>query len=236
MSSTGRGERLGGANDFYPTPAWCVQRLLEKWQPRPGTLVEPCVGDGAIVEAVNLHDLAQGWFTWGWFTCDIKSYPGFEPALLGDFLSIDRDAFGGRDVSVVITNPPYILAEEFLRKSRTLYPKADLVFLLRIGFLCSEERLGFFADFGVPDLYFLPNRPSFGHGSDSSEYAWFIFPPIPQKTGEVIVLDSTPRDVRHPKKLRGQKCPRVKKSSVDLEKQIADLQRQLLATREAACV
>jgi len=39
-------------DDVYPTPEWCVHRLLDEWCPNlPSILLEPCVGDGAILKA-----------------------------------------------------------------------------------------------------------------------------------------------------------------------------------------
>lgn len=59
MSATGRGKRLGGPEDFYATPKWCVDRLLDEWDPPGGTWVEPGAGSGSIIRAVNgrRHDV-----------------------------------------------------------------------------------------------------------------------------------------------------------------------------------
>ena len=49
-----------------------------------------------------------------------------------------------------------------------------------------------------PDVYVLPNRPSFtGHGTDSCEYAWFVFGASrPKPRGLVRVLATTPKEQR----------------------------------------
>ena len=41
------------AYDYYPTPAWCVRRLLEAVDLPGGRWLEPAVGDGAIVRSVD---------------------------------------------------------------------------------------------------------------------------------------------------------------------------------------
>ena len=190
MSSTNRGAERR-TDDAYMTPAWCVRRLLDVWRPRgtSGILVEPAVGTGNIVRAIGTEPFS-------WLTYDVREVdPVGEMHVTGDFLkacprrSIDAEA--------VVTNPPYCLAEEFIRHSRVCFPRADLVFLLRIAFLASAARLPLWRDVGTPDLYVLPNRPSFtGHGTDSADYAWFIWPPEKRERGAVGVLPDTPAGER----------------------------------------
>lgn len=188
MSSTSRGSERR-IDDAYETPAWCVTRLLEKWGPRWGELVEPCSGSGQIVKCL------PGWI---WHTCDIREiYP--PPSLrhvTRDFLSCDPVGPPAH-IGAVITNPPFSLAEQFIRHSRALYPRADLVFLLRLNFAGSAGRLRLWRDIGMPDVYVLPNRPSFTGGkTDSCEYAWFRWPSDARSRGEFLVLNETSRRER----------------------------------------
>ena len=75
-----------------------------------------------------------------------------------------------------MTNPPYSMAEDFIRQSRLLYPNASIVMLLRLSFLASASREELYLDFEIPDVYVLPNRPSFvGKGTDSCDYAWYVW-------------------------------------------------------------
>jgi hypothetical protein len=95
------------------------------------------------------------------------------------------------------------MAQAFIESSRKRFPNADICFLLRLGFLESEARREFFQQMGVPDLYILPNRPSFtGQGTDASTYAWFLWSEQPAKIGRVQILKYTPRAER--KKARDQ--------------------------------
>ena len=190
MSSTNRGAERR-TDDAYMTPAWCVRRLLDVWQPRgkSGILVEPAVGTGNIVRAIGTEPFA-------WLTYDIREVqPVGEMHVTGDFLL--APAPSGTDAEAVVTNPPYCLAEEFVRHSRACFPNAELVFLLRIAFLASASRLPLWRDVGTPDIFVLPNRPSFtGGGTDSADYAWFIWPPGKRDRGAVGVLAETPQAER----------------------------------------
>jgi len=183
MSSTNRGAERR-IDDVYETPAWCVRRLLEVWQPREGELVEPCCGSGQIVRCFPGRS---------WSTCDIRDVePLSERHVTGDFLQVTTAT--DHSVTAVITNPPFSLAEEFIRHCDELYRSADLVFLLRLNFLGSAGRLKLWRDLGAPDVFVLPNRPSFtGWKTDSCEYAWFVFPTQAREFGRIRVLDETPR-------------------------------------------
>jgi hypothetical protein len=89
---------------------------------------------------------------------------------------------------LVLTNPPFSLAMEFIRACEKL--ATHRIFLLRLNFLGSEERSNYIRQ-TRPDIYVLPNRPSFVNGTtDSCEYAWFHW--HPDSTGRYVVLPSTP--------------------------------------------
>ncbi|WP_455688281.1 EscU/YscU/HrcU family type III secretion system export apparatus switch protein, partial [Escherichia coli] len=78
---------------------------------------------------------------------------------------------------VIITNPPFSLTEEFMRKSLSeLAPDGTLIYLQRVNFLGSKRRVPFWAEIGFPNKTpILVPRPRFvGGGSDSCEYCWFI--------------------------------------------------------------
>jgi hypothetical protein len=90
---------------------------------------------------------------------------------------------------VVITNPPFSLAMQFVQACLPI--STNVVMLLRLNFLASESRSGFMRD-TKPNVYVLPNRPSFVRGgkTDSIEYAWFHW--YPGAEGIVRVLPTTP--------------------------------------------
>jgi len=183
------------------------------WQPEPyERLAEPACGEGAIVTAISRrfadHDLA-------WDLTDIRDIEHSDMAVFKyhhmDFFARQPDE-STRRVSTVITNPPFSLAEKFLRHAREVYAHARIILLLRLNFLGSEERVPFWAEVGMPDVFVLPNRPSFVKGrKDSCEYGWFVWPrasassqPV-QSYGRLQMLASTPKSIRCP--------PRPKKGS-----------------------
>lgn len=163
---------------------------------------EPCAGDGAIIQAAN----SGGVVPKTWYANELREDMRGElerhvpPAAvtIGDYLGPvelpPRD-----DVSVVITNPPYRIAWEVLHKSLTEFPRSHVVLLLRLNFVASQVRHGFMTTY-TPDIYVLPNRPSFrGRGkTDSPEYAWFVWGPAPRARtrGRIEVLALTSRAER----------------------------------------
>lgn len=191
MSSTGR-KQDREASDNYPTPSWCVRRLLEAVTLPPGVWVEPAVGEGAIVKAVDAirADCA-------WVTNDVRPVPGSArrsyahgtASFVGDVddmlgsmaasegaVAVVEGALGA--ANVLITNPPFSLAREFIETSKRLCPKAIRVFLLRLNFLGSEERREWLAADMPGQIWQLPNRQSFVKGkTDSIEYGWFVWYP-----------------------------------------------------------
>jgi len=196
--------------DQYSTPSWCIERLLEFWQPpKTGMLVEPCVGEGVFVKTINRIIGERSWITH-----DID--PVYDNAdFTGDFL-LETTPPWSLKVSCVISNPPYNQAEDIIRHSRFLYPLADIVMLLRMAFLESEARIDFFKEMGQPDMYNLPNRPSFRNSrgkdglgpekkgsTDMAAYSFFAFPVEPRDFGVHRSLNTTPLAIRKPKEVKG---------------------------------
>ncbi|HHF0503370.1 TPA: DNA methyltransferase [Vibrio antiquarius] len=145
--------------ELYPTPDECVISLLEKLTFRPSDkFLEPCYGTGAIFEKVMLPESQ-------------KSFAEIEKGI--DYLTAD---FGTQDV--IITNPPFSLTEEFIRKSLSeLAPDGTMAYLQRVNYLGSTKRLPFWREIGFPQKTpVIVPRPRFvGGGSDSCEYMWFIW-------------------------------------------------------------
>ncbi len=190
LSSTNRGGKRT-PSDFYPTPRWCVRRLLEGAELPGGRWLEPCVGHGAVVAATagarsDVH----------WTGVDVQPEFADHVAGLGvpvdfhvsDFISWKPSA--EREFDVVITNPPYSIAQGVIERSFELAPV--VVMLLRLNYLASGGRAAFMRQY-PPDVFVLPNRPSFsGRGTDSIEYAWFVwYPREERRAGRLSVLRPT---------------------------------------------
>jgi hypothetical protein len=139
--------------DFYPTPAWCVDLILKELNVPSGHVwFEPCVGDGTLYDKLptpkDYAEIAKG-----------RDYLDPKKPYLAD---------------IIITNPPFSLAQEFLEKS--LANASCTVYLLRLNFLGSQKRAAFWQQHPPTHLFVLSRRPSFtGNGTDATEYAWFVW-------------------------------------------------------------
>lgn len=157
MSSTGRAP-VRIAQDVYPTPAYCVDKLLP-WldfsndDRKPLKFFEPCKGEGVIYDRIPATE--KGY-------CEIREG--------SDYLT--TPLYSRRDL--IITNPPYTLALEFLTKSLS---EADtVIYLLRLNFLGSKQRKAFWDKHPPTHLFVITPRPRFVNGgSDSCEYGWFCW-------------------------------------------------------------
>jgi hypothetical protein len=154
-------------HDFYPTPPEVTQAFIAACPLPDGLWCEPAVGDGHIIEAVGKRE--------AWATFDVRDVT--RHALSDhheqlDFLTLDE----GIRFDVIITNPPFYLAEEFVRKA--LKHADHVAMLLRLAFLESRRREAFHAEYPA-DVYVLSRRPSFqaNGATDNSAYGWFVWGP-----------------------------------------------------------
>jgi hypothetical protein len=179
MSSTNRGGQRH-ADDFYATPAW-VTRAIMPYLPDRGDVLDPCSGEGAILDAfattpIEAHcgaamrvcvgiELDQGRGE----TCRARGHlVTIEDALLTPW----------PDVPLIITNPPFAIAEELVRRAITFATETQgvVAMLLRLAFLESAKRIPLHRDYPA-DVYPLAHRPSFTTNgkTDSCAYAWFVW-------------------------------------------------------------
>lgn len=205
MSATNRG-RERSAHDDYPTPLWCVRRLIdaldlpEHWQQTHARAVlEPCAGRGAIVRQLVELGVHPANVTavelQGELLEDLRRHRrgGEMDLFVGDFLGHRS----GKRFDLIVTNPPYKLAESIiLHALEMLAPGGRAAFLLRLNFIAGGGRVELMQALR-PDVYVLPNRPGFTADfgrTDACEYAWFVFGD--DVVGRLSVLDPTPVDVR----------------------------------------
>ncbi|RYD62849.1 MAG: NAD(P)-dependent oxidoreductase [Verrucomicrobiaceae bacterium] len=151
--------------EFYPTPRNAVEALLAVEQ-FPGLVWEPACGDGAIckvledtghtVVATDLID--RGYGEGG---CDFFS----------EFRAVDH----------IITNPPYKLAEKFVRHSLT-QANGKVAMLLKLQFLEGVKRKALFEKFPPKTVYVFTYRLKMNRdGEDKPEstsmlaFAWFVW-------------------------------------------------------------
>lgn len=153
MSATNRG-RKRNARDSYQTPKYTIESLLDVLDLTDvKSFIEPCKGDGNIYNMVNVP---------------IKDYAEIEEGR--DYLEYKpiQEKF-----DVLITNPPFTYAQEFIDKS--LSESDSVWYLLRLNYLGSEKRSEWWYGKEPTHLLVLSARPSFidGGGTDATEYAWF---------------------------------------------------------------
>lgn len=199
MSATNRGSKRRPYDQYY-TPHWVVHRLLEAIWIRPGDWLEPCVGGGDIVKAVD------SWFSKlfyppvSWTTIDID--PSVDADICADYTHRDIGELPGYPWSVGITNVPYNQALEVI--DQMLRDCKVVAALLRLDWIASGRRSGRQAwlKAHMPSVYVIPNRPSFdGVGTDACEYAWMVWRG-PHGSGRFYILNETPPDVIKAEKKR----------------------------------
>jgi len=202
VSSTNRGKKRN-RQDNYPTPAWCVHRLLERVAFPAGRWMEPGCGNGDIIKAVNKIAIPSFKKKLTWYGFDIRETPFLKRmrAECNGFFKVatitDNPTFGARRLfDVCIGNPPFSRAMEFIEYGRENAKVTAM--LLRLNYIGTADRHEFMTTH-PPDLYVLPNRPSFtkNGNTDSIEYAWFVWKP--KVVGQMPVwklLDLTPKEER----------------------------------------
>jgi SAM-dependent methyltransferase len=197
MSATGRKRSAPGAQqtvrdprDFYNTPAWAVRAILP-FLPTGGVILDPGCGSGAIMKVLletiyDSEDRVVG------IELDETLAKSAYEATEGDVMNRDflKETFGGDSFDLVIGNPPYSLAMEFVEHSLDLAcgRGGTVAMLLRLPWAASQSRAEFHRA-RPADIYVLPKRPSFTPDgkTDATDYAWFVW--TPSGGGRWRVLD-----------------------------------------------
>lgn len=202
MSSTNRGYQRH-KDDFYVTPQKHIMKFLNEFSKTYPikefkSILDPCAGGS-------------------------EKYPMSYPKALIDF-GIDKSVIITNDIrenslasfkcnyletsfkhlepELIISNPPFNLAKDFIRKAfkdinKFYYEqgiidyseRGVIVFFLRYSFLASQERFEFFKEYMPTEIYLHHNRPSFipediiredgkilkAGSTDSTEYAHFVW-------------------------------------------------------------
>lgn len=174
MSATGRSATTGyvrDRRDFFATPAWCVRAILAHIP--SGDVLDPCAGDGSILATVNYEhpDGRQN----GYELDPVRASVARERGLgieTRDALAVEA----WRSADVILMNPPFRLAEEFVRRALAeARSNTWVVALLRLNWLAGMKRAKFHRDH-PSNVYVLPRRPSFtGKGTDACDYGWFVW-------------------------------------------------------------
>ena len=176
MSAANRGTKRN-ESDFYETPQDAIHALLDNYlvtHSKTDAILEPSAGNGAIIKALRKYGYDNYIHA-----IEIRKEERStlkrlaDTATTEDFFETDKTIFW----DVIIGNPPFSLAQEFIEHSlKLLNPGGRLIFLLRTNFLESQKRFEWWQDKIPTRLYVLSKRPSFtGKGTDATSYSWFIW-------------------------------------------------------------
>jgi hypothetical protein len=177
--------------DRYYTPDKLAERLVGLLPLKGGQKVlEPSAGGGAFVRAlwrlqspggervplyISAIDIDPDAPIFSRGVGMVNPEPGWKTPGVGLRVADFTQCFFKPGPDWIIGNPPYRHAETHIRWALK-QAKVGVAFLLRLSFLESAERLAFWYESPVNDLYVLAERPSFtGQGTDSSAYAFFVW-------------------------------------------------------------
>ena len=175
MSATGRGTERK-PHDFYATPIDCVENFINNYgiDRIKGNILEPSAGNGNVIQALRQKKV-QGIIT----ALELREEERDSLTQISDKVIIDNflEWEADKDYDVIIGNPPYTYAREFIEKCfKIANENTVIIMLLRTAFLESKSRYEFWQQHPLSGLYTLSKRPSFtGKGSDATSYSWFIW-------------------------------------------------------------
>jgi len=171
-AQSGQHRRALRGNDLYETPPEAVRALLAV-EKLPRLIWEPAAGRGAIVKILQKsgHEVVA--------SDSVKHNSLRRPRILQrDFLAQTAAPAG---CEAIVTNPPYMLAEQFVEHALMLCPWVCM--LLRLAFLESERRSGILDGGQLAQVYVFRNRLPMMHrdgwcgprASSAIPFAWFIW-------------------------------------------------------------
>lgn len=160
------------SNDFYATEPRAVEKFLAALE-RDGLMLsdpiwEPACGQGHISEVLD----AAGY--------EVRSTDlvdrGYGYVL--DFLECEEPW-----CATIMTNPPFKLSADFIRKALSLVGVGQrVIFFQRLNFLESAKRLALFEEFPIRYVYVHASRVGTAMGGDferyhakSMAYAWYVW-------------------------------------------------------------
>lgn len=187
------GEAGRRTNDAYFTAPALAEHLVSRLQRddwwRGGSVLEPSAGRGAFVRAVRrlspVPELVHANDMDPIRVQELRETVEADVLTQQDFLALPEAHF-----DLVIGNPPYAMAQKHTEKALAMRSRFGIVaFLLRLGFLESQERMPFWAEHPPSKVFVLSERPSFtGGGTDNSAYGFFLWAPWHRGPTELEVI------------------------------------------------
>lgn len=157
--------------DFYETPSWAVRAIAPVLPVHSDTrILDPGCGTGAIMRELGTL------FPNNAISGIEKDRNRYEAALMNVDLPIDHGDFfhHHEHYDLIVSNPPYSHALEFVQHAQTLAPIVCM--LLRLPWLASQHRAEWHRE-NPCHVNVLPRRPSFTADgkTDATEYMWAIW-------------------------------------------------------------
>jgi hypothetical protein len=167
-------------SDFYETPYSITQQFLDCGLiDKDSKILEPACGDGAIVKVLKDNGFVN--------------VTGKDLSTGSDFL-LEEEKY-----DVIITNPPFSLALEFILKAKELCDK--FVYFLPWSYIHGKERYDKIytqVDFPLSEVYVFTRYPLLGEKLRSDGkyhtgmmvYAWYVWDKNGNKKPEINWLDN----------------------------------------------
>lgn len=156
----GAGAHARHPSDFYETPYQATRALIEQLSiPEEMTIWEPACGNGAISLVLESHGYEV-------ISSDIRGDPSH------DFLKDDLE----RGVHWIITNPPFNLADDFIR--RAWEAKVPFAFLLKATFWNTAAHGRLYKSCPPTGIYPLTWRPAMAPNrgkSPTMDFMWCVW-------------------------------------------------------------
>jgi len=161
--------------DYYVTPQKDIEVFLKAFTKDCGnvftgkTILDPCAGGDAKHE-MSYPTVIRKMFNQHTITADIRK--DSRASVKIDYLN---HVYNGK-ADVIITNPPFNKALEFIKKSLQ-HSRGYVIMLLRLSFLESKTRFDFFQNNMPTYIYVHHKRISFTDDgkTDSAAYAHFVW-------------------------------------------------------------
>lgn len=172
MSSTNRGYSRH-KSDYYVTPINSIEKFLvefSKYEPSAfsgGVILDPSAG-GDEFNLMSYPAAIHNIFNREVKTIDLREDSRAD--YIGNFLDVDLNY----KPKVIITNPPFNIAESMIRKSfKVIEEDGWIIMLLRLNYFESKQRFdGLWKDIGLPKYTFVyHNRLSFTSDGKSDSIA-----------------------------------------------------------------
>lgn len=196
MSSTNRGTQRN-ADDYYVTPHWLIEDFLAAFsencrfnfdeQAYP-LMLDPSAGGCDKYEMSYPTVLEKHGFNVNSWDIREDSRANLKGV---NFLNVPT--YESRKYDMIITNPPFNVAQEFTEHALEMVKEGGLVIMLqRLNWLGSQKRKPMWQKLPLAAVYVHSKRPGFDpqkpSKTDSTEYAHFVFCKGYELASELFVI------------------------------------------------